>query len=340
MHKIIVRAPNHLGDLLMAQPAIKGLVKAKPNQKISLLLPEWAEVIYQDIENIKMLPLKQEFLHGGNAIFRQRDCIKDENFNTGILLTPSFASALAFYLSGIKSRYGYKGDGRDFLLNHAIDTGEVASEHRSLKYVHLMKTYTGEDIKFEPPRIELSSETFEAAEKKLDEYGINSDTPFIAIAPQAVAESRRWGSDNYAALAKRLIGEFKAKIALLGAANEYRAGEQVAANSKNIINLCGKTDIETAAAILSLSRLFIGNDSGLAHLAAAVDTPLVVLSGADLPSETSPISEKKFVLIKDNLDCISCVKNICPKKDDVFMRCMKDLSVDEVLESAQSMFLK
>ncbi len=59
MHRILVRAPNHLGDLLMAQPAVKGLVKTGPDEKISLLLPEWAEVIYRDLDKIKMLPLKQ-----------------------------------------------------------------------------------------------------------------------------------------------------------------------------------------------------------------------------------------------------------------------------------------
>ena len=340
MYKIIIRAPNHLGDLLMAQPAVRGLVKNCLNEKISLLLPEWAEVIYRDIENIKMLPLEQELLHGGHAIFRQRDRISGKNFDTGILLTPSFSSALVFYLSGIKRRYGYKGDGRNFLLNHAIDHEEAAFKHRSVKYLHLMTSFIGKDIVFEPPKIKLFDETRKSVEKKLDEYGINRDTAFIAVAPQAIAESRRWGSANYAALSEKLIDKFGVKIILLGAVNEYQAGEQIARDSGNIINLCGKTDIEAAAAILSLSRLFIGNDSGLAHLAAAVDTPLVVLSGADRPSETSPISEKKIILIKDNLDCISCVKNICPKKENDFMKCMKDISVVEVFDAAQSMFLK
>ncbi len=340
MHKIIVRAPNHLGDLLMAQPAVSGLVKAKPDEKIGLLLPDWAEAIYRDIKKIKILPMKPEFLHGGNAILHQRDFIKGENFDTGILLTPSFSSALVFYLSGIKRRYGYKGDGRNFLLNHAVDPVDVTSDHRSMKYVYLMKFFIGQDVEYNPPQIYISDESSQAAEKELKRHGINNDVAFITIAPQAVAESRRWGSDNYAALSERLINELDVKIILLGAPNEYRAGEKVAGTSEKIINLCGKTDIETAASILSKSRLFVGNDSGLAHLAAAAGTPLVVLSGADRPSETSPISEKKVVIIRDNLDCISCVKNICPKKDDAFMRCMKDISVDEVFQAARSMFAK
>ncbi|RKX24312.1 MAG: lipopolysaccharide heptosyltransferase II, partial [Candidatus Zixiibacteriota bacterium] len=100
-----------------------------------------------------------------------------------------------------------------------------------------------------------------------------------------------------------------------------------------VFNICGKTDIETAGAVLSMARLFAGNDSGLAHLAAAVDIPLVVLSGADDPKETSPLSANKKVIIKDHLDCISCVKNDCPKKNDEFMRCMKEITVSEVFDA-------
>jgi heptosyltransferase-2 len=338
--KIIVRAPNHLGDLLMAQPAVDGLVKAMPDERFGLLLPEWAEVIFREIENIDMLPLKPELLHGGSAVLKQRDFIKGAKFDTGILLTPSFSSALVFYLSGITNRYGYKGDGRNFLLNHAVDPVDVPMLHRSRQYLHLVKQFIGREIMFETPRIKISEEKSKDIDTKLDNYGTDSDSTIIAIAPKAVAESRRWGSDNYAALAGRIISERGVKILLLGTADEFEAGEQIARGNREIINLCGKTDIESAAIFLSRAKLFIGNDSGLAHLAAAAGIPLVVLSGADRPSETSPISEKKRIIIRDELECISCVKNICPKKGDAFMRCMKDISVDEVYAATQAMLNK
>jgi heptosyltransferase II len=339
-NKIIVRAPNHLGDLLMAQPAVGGLAKMFPEERVWLLLPEWAEVIFGRIENIDMLPMKPEMLHGGSAVLKQRDFIKSANFDTGILLTPSFSSALVFYLSGITNRYGYKGDGRNFLLNHPVDMGDVLTKHRSRQYVFLTEYFTGEKTEFEYPRLIISEEKSKQVDDELNKYNLDSGALLVAIAPQAVAESRRWGSDNYAVLAERLIGENDVNIVLLGTANEFQAGEKIAAGDKNVLNLCGKTDIETAAAILSKARLFVGNDSGLAHLAAAVQTPLVVLSGADRPAETSPLSDKKTVIIRDELECISCVKNICPKKGDAFMRCMKEISVDEVYAAAQAMLNK
>jgi len=336
MRKIIVRAPNHLGDLLMAQPAIRGLVESLPDITVGLLLPDWAKVIFGGIQNLRTYPLKPEFLHGGNAIFNQRDYIKGEKFENGVLLTPSFSSALVFYLSGVKNRYGYMGDGRNFLLNHAVDPKAVHSKHRSKQYAHLVEYFTGMDVMFDKPRIKITEEKSVSVEVELNEYGIDNDMPYAVIAPQAVAESRRWGSDNYRDLSNRLVDKNKCKIVLVGTAVEFAAGEQIREGSTNMINLCGKTDIETAAGVLSKAKLFIGNDSGLAHLAAAVNIPLVVLSGADRPSETSPLSDNKTVIIRENLDCISCVKNICPLKGEAFMRCMKEISVDEVFAATQS----
>ena len=96
------------------------------------------------------------------------------------------------------------------------------------------------------------------------------------------------------------------------------------------INLSGKTSLRESGAILAGASLFVGNDSGPAHLAAAVGTPLVVLSGADDPQETSPISKRKRLVRLAELECISCVKNKCPLKGKDFMRCMEDITVDMV----------
>ena len=99
----------------------------------------------------------------------------------------------------------------------------------------------------------------------------------------------------------------------------------------------GKTTLRETAALLSRARIFIGNDSGPAHLAAAVGVPLVVLSGADDPRETSPISSQKKLIYPDHIECISCVKNKCPLKGEHLMRCMKEISVEMVLAAVKEL---
>ncbi|MFC1475344.1 glycosyltransferase family 9 protein, partial [Candidatus Zixiibacteriota bacterium] len=79
-----------------------------------------------------------------------------------------------------------------------------------------------------------------------------------------------------------------------------------------------------------MATVFIGNDSGPAHLAAAVGANIVVLSGADDPKSTSPMVKNKRMLYLDELECISCVKNKCPLKNEAYMMCMKSIKVDDV----------
>ena len=99
-------------------------------------------------------------------------------------------------------------------------------------------------------------------------------------------------------------------------------------------NLAGKTSVREAAAVMSLARLFVGNDSGPAHLAAAVGIPIVVLSGADDPKSTSPMAARKGLIYREDLECISCVKNKCPLKGEQQMQCMTLITLDRVTDEA------
>jgi len=332
--KMLIRLPNHLGDCLMSQPAIKAFAESNHDDEIHLLGPLWAKPIFDGIESYTYLPLAGKALHGSRAISIQALLLRKYKFDAGILLTPSFSSALILFLAGVKNRYGYSGEGRSIFLNHSLAPIQSQNIHRSVKYFRLLEYLAGKKFPIVNPSLCISQQNAQIARQILIDAGMSANTPFIVIAPQAVAESRRWGSDNYAALSRRIISETSCSIILLGTADEYPAGESVAIGAKKIINLCGKTNIATAAAVLSLARLFIGNDSGLAHLAAAVNIPLVVLSGAGNPIETSPLSDKKTVIIKSELDCISCVKNRCPQKGDDFMKCMREITIDEVFSAA------
>jgi len=334
MKKVVIRIPNHLGDTLMAQPAVAAFLEKAPEYSVSLLLPRWAEPIYDDLGRLSMLALEKDRLHGFSGILAQSRRLKAENMDLGILLTPSFSSALAFYLGGVGRRLGYEGNGRRRLLTDPVGRRPVGSSHRFEQYLDLIRQTLGRSVESRRPVLKPSAENGAKAVALLKKEGLESGRPFVVIAPQAVAASRRWGLVNYHALARRLSDHFKLAVVLVGTADEYPAGEAIRGTSDNIINLCGETDITTAAAIMARGKLFVGNDSGLAHLAAAVDIPLVVLSGADNPAETSPLSGRKKVIYKDYLECISCVKNVCPLRGGAFMRCMKEISIDEVFAAA------
>jgi heptosyltransferase-2 len=335
--KLIIRAPNWVGDAVMAMPVVDNTKEMTGADHVAIMARAGTAPLFAnhpDVDRVVIIDDKKSRIRGPR---KSANLIKEDHYDVGLLLPPSFSSALIFKLAGVTGRVGFSGDGRSLLLTRGIKIPDEP-KHRARQYLYLMEQMIGRKGIFRNPRLYLSHEDIERGEAVLRERPISYDDPYIAISPQAVAESRRWGVDKYGTLAKRLTDEIGCKVVLLGTGADEEAGAAVKNHAPDsIINLCGQTDLMAAAAILSFSRLFVGNDSGLAHLAAAVGCPIVVLSGPDDPAETSPLADKKKVVIKD-IDCISCVKNVCPKSGDDFMRCMKLIQVDEVTDAAKSIY--
>ncbi|MCH9032057.1 MAG: glycosyltransferase family 9 protein, partial [candidate division Zixibacteria bacterium] len=269
-----------------------------------------------------------------------------DDFEIGILLTESLSSALAFRLAGVTNIYGYTANARSLLFKSPA-THDSKKIHRSESYIRLVRhatmkfwanPYWVEDVVFGSPDIYLRDSETVAARGILKRHDIDENIPFVAIAPRAVAESRRWGVDNYAELSRKIITKLDIKVVLIGSADDREFAEMVCESvGDGAINFCNRFKIRGTAAILTLAGAFVGNDSGLAHLAALASVPAVVISGPDDPEVTSPLSARKIVLRRAELECISCVKNICPLKGEKRMLCMRKIAVDDVFGALQSL---
>jgi lipopolysaccharide heptosyltransferase II len=268
-----------------------------------------------------------------------KDMISDGSYDIGYILPPSFGAAAGFKLAGIPTRIGYIADGRRLLLTKPLPLPEpLNSEHRAEVYFNLLRRGSGLDLTFVRPKLFVTEAETARALEILAGHGITEDEDYVALAVQAVAESRRWGLENYADLANYITAELHTKVVIIGAESDRQAGDTVAELSfEDVINLAGKTTLRESAAILSQALLFAGNDSGPAHLAAAVGCPLVVFSGADDPKETSPMSSRKRLLYLDHLDCISCVKNKCHLSGEAHMACMKGISIEMAIDAVNSL---
>jgi heptosyltransferase-2 len=335
--KLVIRAPNWVGDAIMAMPAVDNARAITGADHIAVVARRATAPLFTnhpEVDRIVEIDDKSSRLRGPQQAAGK---VKENSYDIGIILPPSFSSALIFKLAGIRGRIGFAGDKRSMLLTRAIKP-PTEPMHRARQYLHLFEKLTGQKTTFKNPRLYLSHNDISDGGEVLKKFDLSYDDACIAIAPRAVAASRRWGSDNYGQLAARLAEELKCRIILMGTQDDFEAGEEVKKhNPATITNLCGQTGLMAAAAIISFARLFVGNDSGLAHLAGAVECPLVVLSGPDNPKETSPICKKKKLIIK-NLECISCVRNDCPQTGDEFMQCMKLITIDEVLDAAKGLY--
>jgi len=339
--KIVIRAPNHLGDCLMALPMISETREAYPGATVTLLISAPIACLFENnpaIDNFIKVP--PDHLHGLLGVMKMKDTLASHNFDMGYILPPSFGSAAGFKLAGIKERIGYISDGRRMLLSRPLPMPEpVGSVHRSKLYFNLLRRGSGKELSYTKPKLFIGDEDDKLGAGVLAGFGIDQNQRFAVIAFRAVAESRRWGKANYIDLIKEIIVRYRFKVVLIGSDVEQNEGDEIAlaSGTGKVINLAGKTNLRETAIILSRASLFVGNDSGPAHLAAAVGIPIVVLSGADDPKVTSPVSNSKRVIYLDYLECISCVKNKCLLKDDNYMRCMRDITTDTVVTEIASL---
>ncbi len=330
--KLIIRVPNWVGDAVMAFPAISSLTGLDKFPETTIAARPTVASLFEShpaLSSVLRIEDKKSYAAAIGAV-------RSDRFDCGIVLPPSFSSALLFYLGGVKRRIGYKSDSRSWLLSDAVPLPEETL-HRSELYRRLIASALQIDLPDSTTKLAIKKADRETARALLTSAGIDDLENYAAIAPQAVAESRRWGVEKYSALAGRIVSQLHMPVVLLGTTSDrIVANHVVEAYPKRVVNLCGETTLMQAAAILAGAQIFIGNDSGLAHLAGAAGSPLVVLSGADNPVETSPRATNKQVIIKD-LDCISCVKNKCPLGGDDYMQCMKQITVDEVFEAVNGL---
>jgi heptosyltransferase-2 len=319
----------------MALPMIGEAREAFPGSSVTLLTPESLVDLFSANPAIDaILPIPREHVHGLLAVMKIKDILAPFTFDVGFILPPSFGSAASMKLAGIKERIGYIADGRRLLLSRPLPLpSPINSEHRSVLYFNLLRRACGADLEYGKPKLFLSDNDLARGGEVLAGFGLNEGQKYIAVAFRAVAESRRWGTERYIELIKAIISRHSLKVVLIGGNEDMAEGDKIvsSASPHEVINLAGKTTIRESAAVLAGANLFVGNDSGPAHLAASVGIPLVVLSGADDPKATSPIASTKKLVRMNHLDCIGCEKNSCPLPDNSRMACMTGITVEKVL---------
>lgn len=332
--QLVIRAPNHLGDCVMALPMISDAREAIPGSNVTLLVPESLHELFLHVSGIdRIVPIPARYTHGLTGVMYVRDLLRAQTYDIGFILPPSFGAASSFALAGVKTRIGYISDGRRLLLTKPLPLpAPLISEHRSKLYYDLLRRGLGVAFEHRPPRLHVTEAMTDVGQQLLRQFRVEPATPVCVIGFRAVAESRRWGTTHYAELSRWLIEHHGMSVVLIGTADGATDAEQILAqvDSPRICSLAGKTSLTELQAVISCARLFIGDESGAAHLAAALGLPVVVAAGAAAPSETGPLARQRAIVRLEELDCLGCVKNSCPLPGAEFMRCMKRLTPDHM----------
>ena len=337
--KILVRATNWVGDAVMSLPALEAIRRARPEAEIVVLARQWVADLYRGQGFADRIIAFDPSGRSADAPSAGRAAaeLRGQEFDSALLLQNAFQAAWIAWRAGIRERIGYARDGRSWLLTKAIPVprrGEIPA-HEAYYYLELLRRAGWIDRLpvLEPIRLRVEPAASELAETKLREAGARAGALRIAFAPGAAYGSAKcWAPERYAALAGRLIADFDADVILFGTAAEHEVTERIAARMHHHpVDLTGKTTIGELPALFAACRLFIGNDSGAMHVAAAAGVPVVAIFGPTDAEGTSPVTSLR-TLVQQHVSCSPCFLRHCP----VDHRCMTRVSVDAVYAAARA----
>lgn len=339
IERVVVRGVNWVGDAVMTVPALRELRRVLPRARLTLATRPWAEGIFAGADFIDDLLVTGNTSSKTAALFREAREWRARRFDLALLFPNSFAPALVAALARVPRRVGYATQGRSLLLTQRVSIPEWRGQrHEIFNYLHLVAElervlYGSTNVETHEPDTGLyvSEASLRAARALLREWGARPGRPLVSFCPGSTnSRAKRWPAERFAAVADLLAERAGAEVVLVGAAEELEISEEVARHMRSRpIVMTGQTDLAQMAAVLKASDLLVTNDTGPAHVAAAVGCPVVVIFGPTNPATTRPFSSTAQV-VRRPPDCAPCMLRDCP----IDHRCMTTVTAEDVFERA------
>jgi heptosyltransferase-2 len=333
MNKILIRGTNWIGDAIMTLPAVASIRATYPQAHIALLAKHWVADIYKLFSDLDDVIIYEDKFDTPAGVFRLAKRLKKENFDAAILLQNAIEAAIIALAAGIPLRAGYDSDARGFLLTHRVRrTLKIKNVHQTEYYLEMVKS-----LGCVPVAREMHLETKInpiIARKVLRKFVPETEKRLLGIAPGATyGAAKKWFPERFAQLTDRLMEAFPGQTIILGGNGDRKTAQEInTLTGTPLINLAGKTTLTEAVYLISRCSLFISNDSGLMHIAGALNIPTIAIFGSTNPVTTSPAGSRSVVIRKE-VSCSPCLKETCPTD----FRCMKLISVEDVFSAAQEL---
>jgi heptosyltransferase II len=322
LQKLLILAPNWLGDAVMALPLMRDVRLAWPDAHITVAARKSVAPLFAMVPAVDASLV----LDGVDDVGK----LAAERFDAALLLPNSFASAWLVKRARVPERWGFARDLRSPLLTRAI--ARPRDYRHQVEYYQALGTALG--VAAGPPfaSVVVGSAERDAATALLRTHGVTAKTPFVVFAPGAAyGKAKQWPPARFAELA-RLFAEDHVTTVLVGAKGDVPACDDIARTAP-AINLAGQTDLPTLAGVLTLARAVVSNDSGAMHLAAAVGVPVTAIFGPTNEEKTAPLRASGDApapaIVATDVFCRPCMLRECP----IDHRCMTRISAERVYKS-------
>ncbi len=319
IRRVLVRANNWIGDVVMISPALKALRRTFPAARIEAVVrPHVADcfVGHPDVDGFVVQDPRRHRGVAGTLRFASE--LRSRRYDLAVIFQKAFGAALVAWLAGIPRRVGYATDARGALLTHPIPETPQARQLHHVEYFLGVARGAGCHVNGLPRQVHfpLSDEMRDAATRWLAERRADRFPWIAAIAVGASKEPRAWHPDRFAAIASRCVADHGAGVLLIGGPRDRAAADHVLRKVGDAgLDAVGGTSVPMMAALMERCRVFVGNDSGPMHVAAALDLPVIAVFGPGSPDRTAPwMNRERFVVLSAGYHCSPC-------RQDFFREC-------------------
>ena len=337
--KILIIGPSWVGDMVMAQSLFILLKQQSPDAVIDVLAPGWSRPIIARMPEVRRA-IDMPVGHGSLMWSMRRQIgheLRAEQYDQAVVLPNSLKSALIPWFAKIPQRTGWKGEMRYGLLN---DIRPLDKQRYPLMVQRFDALAYPKDTVLDDnlPAPDLHAD-LERVPQLRQQFGLESERKVLALCPGAeFGPAKRWPEQHYAEVAAQKIADGW-RVWLLGSAKDQVVAEAIKdllpdEARTHCFNLAGVTQLEDAIDLLAVADAVVSNDSGLMHIAAALNRPLVVVYGSTSPEFTPPLNDQVAILSLP-VDCGPCFKRECPNNPatSAHMKCLNGLSADRVISS-------
>ena len=334
---VLIVGPAWVGDMVMAQTLFKLLRQQHPQLVIDVLAPVWSLPLLARMPEIRRaiaMPLGHRKLELGVRYRLGRE-LRAQHYDQAIVLPNSFKSALVPWFARIRKRTGWRGEMRYGPLNDLRILDKAKYPLMVERFAALALTPDAPLPALPRPQLAID---LDARPQLLKQFAIDSELPLLALCPGAeFGPAKRWPETHFAQVANQMI-ERGWQIAIFGSEKDRPVAQAIidlipAPQRHRTANLAGATQLQQAVDLLSAATAVVSNDSGLMHIAAATERPLVVVYGSTSPAFTPPLSEHVEIL-QLPVDCGPCFQRECPLGH---LKCLRELRPERVIAALEKL---
>ena len=344
VRRLLVRLPNWVGDIMMALPAIQSLRGALPEAHlIGMARPEHIELAKRidGFDEVLAAPPRRSSARLRTMATAIRG-LRSRKLDAAVLFATSFESALTVWLAGIPIRVGHETDHRAFMLNHPV---RVREGHPSDQCHDVVEKLVGGESQRSGGSLRLTDRDRLFADRLFESAGYLPDVKPIFVNPASAKTQRAWASDRFLALAEHLVGRFPDTPVLVHNWHPFACPEGWP--PVDSIRVVADARLTELAGVIERCSLYVGNDSGPIHIAAALGVTTVGIYGPTSPQRTSPRGAKGAVHIpvSAGFECSPCREQFfkeCPSPPTADQRppCLNAVSVDLVAQAVNDILLR